>query len=88
MYLDVTDMAVHKTNDVLGIVIQRAAFMSDTVGGWIVPSPRAKRRDFCHQNCPGGVIDRTQLYPTKTRISDGFFEKLPGDIVAAIKSIA
>ena len=37
MYFDVTDMAVHKTNDVFGIVIQRAAFIRDAVGGWIVP---------------------------------------------------
>ena len=37
MYFDVTDVALDKTNDVFRIVIQCAAFMSDTVGGGIVP---------------------------------------------------
>ena len=57
MYLDVADMAVHETNDVFGIVIQRAALMSNAVGGWRMPGPMAERGDFGHQNGLGGVSD-------------------------------
>ena len=63
---DITEMAVHETNYIFGIVIQRAAFVSDTVRGWIVPGPWTERRDFRDQNCSGGVLYIAQLHATET----------------------
>src|SRR5438270_8515631 len=49
VHLYVTDVAIHKTGDILGIVVRRAIAVSDTMRGWVMPRVRNDNGHFCHQ---------------------------------------